>query len=279
MTGLVVCSHGTRSRVGAARVSELVAAVAHSLPHVHVREAHVDVHPPFLDDVITPGAVVVPLLLAAGHHVHVDIAGAAARVSAHVAPALGPDGLLTSLLASRLEQLDRPLDPDDVVVLAAAGSSVAGSGRASLEAARNLSVRLGRTVRLGYGAACAPKLDNLVSRLRRTHPGRRVVAASYLLAPGHFHSLVLACGADEVTAPLLDGSPPDPRLVELVVRRYLDRWLAAAVSGHGLVRPARALASVCDPEGSARAHPDGAEDGRCSRHPAQASAPTGMGTQ
>jgi sirohydrochlorin ferrochelatase len=229
VTGLVVCSHGTRSRVGAARVSELVAAVSDALPHVHVREAHVDVHPPFLEDVITPHAVVVPLLLAAGHHVHVDIAGAAARVSAYVGPPLGPDRLLTSLLAARLEQLDGPLDPDDVVVLAAAGSSVHGSDRASREAARHLSVRLGRPVHVGYGAACAPKLDELVARLRRTHPGRRVVAASYLLAPGHFHSLALGCGADAVTAPLLDGNPPDPRLVELVVRRYLDGWLAAAV--------------------------------------------------
>lgn len=229
MTGLVVCSHGTRSRVGAARVSQLVAAVADALPSADVREAHVDVHPPFLGDVITPHAIVVPLLLAAGHHVHVDIAGAAARVSAHVAPALGPDGLLTSLLASRLQQLDRPLDPDDIVVLAAAGSSVRGSDRANREAARNLSVRLGRPVEVGYGAACAPRLDDLVSRLRSAHPGRRIVAASYLLAPGHFLDRVLACGADDVTAPLLDGEDPDPRLVELVVRRYLDGWLAAAV--------------------------------------------------
>ncbi|MEO7350500.1 MAG: CbiX/SirB N-terminal domain-containing protein [Marmoricola sp.] len=229
MSSLVLCSHGTRSRLGAERVSELVAAVAHAVPSVEVREAHVDVHPPFLEDVITPGAVVVPLLLAAGHHVQVDIAGAADRVMAHVTPALGPDGLLVSLLVSRLGQLDRPLEDDDVVVLAAAGSSIAGSDRATAEVARKLSVRLGRPVHVGYGAACEPRLDDLVARLRHVHPGTRIVASSYLLAPGHFHDRVLDSGADDVTAPLLDGATPDPRLVELVVRRYLDGGLAAAV--------------------------------------------------
>jgi len=228
-TRLVLCSHGTRSRMGAARVSGLVRAVAEAMPSVGVREAHVDVHPPYLDDVITPGSVVVPLLLAPGHHVHADITGAASRVNAHVTAPLGPDRLLTSLLSSRLDQLVRPLAPRDVIVLAAAGSSVRGSELATREVARNLSVRLGRTVYVGYGAACEPRLDDLVARLRAVHPGQRIVAASYLLAPGHFQNRVLACGADDVTAPLLDAETPDPRLVELVVRRYLDGSLAVAV--------------------------------------------------
>jgi hypothetical protein len=54
------------------------------------------------------------------------------------------------------------------------------------------------------------------------------VAASYLLAPGHFHDRVLASGADDVTDALLGDGPPDDRLVELVVRRHEDAWLAAA---------------------------------------------------
>ena len=206
-----------------------MAAVAAALPSVEVCEAHVDVHPPFLDEVVTPGSVVVPLLLAPGHHVDTDIGGAALAAGASVAPALGPDGLLTSLLLVRLKALARPLGGDDAVVLAAAGSSVEGSERATREVAHQLSARLGRPVHLGYGAACAPRLDDLVARLRGEAPGRRIVAASYLLAPGHFHDRVLASGADDVTAPLLEDGPPDRRLVELVVRRYLDRWLAAAV--------------------------------------------------
>jgi sirohydrochlorin ferrochelatase len=228
MSMLVVCSHGTRSRAGADRVRGLVAAVADAMPAIEVREAHVDVHPPFLDDVITPGAVVVPLLLAPGHHVAVDIGGAASRVGAHVTPALGPDRLLTSLLSSRLRQLQRPLEGDDLVVLAAAGSSVAGSEQTTREVARSLSASLARPVHIGYGAACAPRLDELIARLRGFQRGRRIVAASYLLAPGHFHDRVLAAGADDVTEPLLDGNTPDPRLVELVLRRYREVPLAVA---------------------------------------------------
>ena len=210
-------------------MSGLVEAVADALPSVDVREGHVDVHPPYLADVITPGAVVVPLLLAPGHHVHVDIAVAASRVGAVVTSALGPDGLLTSLLASRLDELGEPLAPEDVVVLAAAGSSVAGSHRATRTVARNLSSRLGRPVHVGYGAACSPRLDDLVAGLRAGHPGGRIVAASYLLAPGHFQNRVLRCGADAVTAPLLDSETPDPRMVDLVVQRYQDQHLVAAV--------------------------------------------------
>ncbi len=196
---------------------------------MEVREAHVDVHPPYVEDVLTAGSVVVPLLLAPGYHVETDIAGAAARHGAHVTPALGPDGLLTALLTARLRELSSPLGRDDLVVLAAAGSSVAGSARATREVAHLLSARLGRPVHVGYGAASRPRLDDLVAGLRESHPGRRVVAASYLLAPGHFHDLVRTSGADAVTEPLLDAKAPDRRLVELVVRRYLDGGLAAAV--------------------------------------------------
>jgi hypothetical protein len=44
-----------------------------------------------------------------------------------------------------------------------------------------------------------------------------VSIASYLLAPGHFQSRVLAAGAERVSRPLgVDG-----RIVEVVVERYL----------------------------------------------------------
>ena len=199
--------------------------MARALPSVEVREAHVDVHPPFLADVVTPDSVVVPLLLAPGHHVEHDIGRAADRVLATVTPALGPDDLLTSLLVARLPVLA----DDDVVVLAAAGSSVACSARSTREVAHQLARRLGRPVQVGYGASSTPLLDELIPVLRERHPGRRIVAASYLLAPGHFHDRVLSSGADDVTEPLLTEGAPDRRLVELVVRRYLDGWLAAAV--------------------------------------------------
>jgi hypothetical protein len=49
----------------------------------------------------------------------------------------------------------------------------------------------------------------------------RVVAASYLLAPGYFQSRLEASAADIVTAPLSGGVRLDERLVDVVAARYL----------------------------------------------------------
>ena len=231
MTALVLCSHGTRSSVGAARISALVAAVAAELPGVEVREAHVDVHPPYLDDVVEPNDLIVPLLLAPGYHVDVDIERASTRVSAVVTPALGPDPRLTSLLCSRLESLSPALAEDDVVVLAAAGSSVQGSDDSVRAAAADLASHLGRPIEVGYGASCQPLLPDLLTTLRAEHPDRRIVGLSYLLAPGHFQDRLLATGFDAVTEALLDSEVPDRRLVELVLARYRDAADASAPAG------------------------------------------------
>ena len=74
---LVVCAHGTRNRSGAAVVDALVAEVADRRPALTVRAAYLDVQQPDLATVLTglgdAPTVVVPLLLSAGFHVHVDI--------------------------------------------------------------------------------------------------------------------------------------------------------------------------------------------------------------
>ena len=63
------------------------------------------------------------------------------------------------------------------------------------------------------------------------------MAASYLLAPGHFHDRVRAAACRHRSAPLLDAGTPDPRLMELVVRRYLD----GSAGGGGLGQTARSM--------------------------------------
>jgi len=166
---------------------------------------------------------VVPLLLAPGYHVRVDIARAVAPWSAAVAPALGPSPLLTSLLMDRLRAAGA--QPGDAVVLGAAGSSDDASDVSVRAAARSLAVAWGAPVTVAYGASRTPSLADEVARLRSVTSGR-VVVASYLLATGHFHRCILASGADLVTAPLLDGGEPDSRLVKLVRERYLDGILA-----------------------------------------------------
>ncbi len=233
---LVACSHGTANAAGSAAVTRLVDAVRRAAD-VPVVEAFVDVHGPYVDDVVAAHdghAVVVPLLLAAGYHVRVDIGRAAGRwPGASVTEALGPDARLTGLLLDRLTGAG--VRPGDMVVLAAAGSSDDAADASVRTAARDLSVARGAPVTVAYGAARGPRIADEVARLRDERPGCRVAVASYLLATGHFHRRVLAAGADLVTAPLLDAGDPDPRLVDLVLARY------ASVRRHSQTSGARVL--------------------------------------
>lgn len=230
---LVACSHGTRSQRGAAAVAALVEGVRRTVPRIEVVETFVDVQTPFLPDVLDAlagrPAVVVPLLLSAGFHVHHDVANAVATQPDHFAAApLGPHRTLVDLLAARLGEAG--LRDDDVVVMGASASSDVRAIAEMRTTATALSDRIGRVVPLGHVGHCGTSLDELVSGAR--HPGRRVVVATHLLAPGHFHDAILRTGADIVAAPLLDERRPDPRLVSLVVERYaesLDLGLARAV--------------------------------------------------
>uniref|UniRef100_UPI002E1B8567 CbiX/SirB N-terminal domain-containing protein n=1 Tax=Cellulomonas hominis TaxID=156981 RepID=UPI002E1B8567 len=70
-------------------------------------------------------------------------------------------------------------------------------------------------VTVGYGAAARPDVATAVAEARATG-ARRVVVASYLLAPGHFHGALAGAGADLVTAPL----GPHPDLARIVLDRY-----------------------------------------------------------
>jgi sirohydrochlorin ferrochelatase len=235
----VACSHGTADAEGTAAVTRLVDAVR-GAADVPVVEAYVDVHGPYVRDVVAEhggDVVVVPLLLAAGFHVRVDIAEAVAPWPAAVtSPALGPDDRRTDLRDERLRAAG--VGPDDAVVLAAAGSSDDAADAAVRAQAELLSAVRRRPVTVAYGAARGPRIGEEVDRLHGNGHGTRVAVASYLLATGHFHRRVLAAGADAVTAPLLDADDPDPRLVELVLDRYRSAVRDAA-GGPGAAHKAR----------------------------------------
>ena len=224
---LVVCAHGTRDPEGRATVRAVVAAVAERLPAVEVLEAFVDVHGPDVVDVVAavPEAeglrgVVVPLLLAAGYHVHVDIADAvASRPDVVATPALGPDDRLVDLLLDRLAAAGA--QRGGAVVLAPAGSSDARAQADSAEVAARLATRWGGPVTLGFAAGPEPTVAQAVTTARAAG-AVRVAVASYLLAPGFFQRRIEESGADVVTGPLA----PDDRIVDIVVDRYL-----AAVAG------------------------------------------------
>ena len=215
---LVVCAHGTRAAAGAAEVASLVAEVAARRPELTVLPAYVDVQHPDLPTVLAGRdgpAVVVPLLLSAGFHVHVDI-HEAVRASAgrvRAAGALGPDQALVAVLAERLDAVGA--DRADHVVLAAAGSSDARAVIDVERMATALAATTGLPVSTGYLSAATPTVADAVTAAR-AGGARTVAVATYLLAPGFFTDRLAEVGADLVTAPLL----PDPAVVDLVLRRY-----------------------------------------------------------
>lgn len=224
---LVLCSHGTADPSGQAAVSALVAAVR-ARTGAEVLETWVDVQQPQVGEVVSDAVAqgfspvtVVPLLLSAGYHVHVDIARAAAAHDVRTAGALGPDPRLADLVALRLGEAGA--SAGDAVVLAAAGSSDERAVADVATVVEALGTRWDGPVRAGYGSKASPSVPEAVAAARAQQPGRRVVVAGYLLAPGFFHDRLAAAGADLVTDPLVPvraGRPVvDDRLVELVLER------------------------------------------------------------
>ncbi|UFU04603.1 cobalamin biosynthesis protein CbiX [Ruania suaedae] len=226
---LLACSHGTSSPAGQRAIAALVDAVAAGRPEIPVSSAFVDVQEPdvptILDELGETEVRVVPLLISAGYHVHVDLAEAVdGRAGAHVTGALGPDPRLIALLTRRLHEAG--LHAGDAVVLAAAGSSNAGAVADCRQVGEELAAALGRPVTTAFLSAAQPRLPDAVAeaRGRLTAPGARVAVATYLLAPGYFADLAARSGAELVTPPLLtDDEPPATELVEIVLDRYQER--------------------------------------------------------
>lgn len=218
---LVACAHGTRFDEGRAVVRDLLDVLRATAPDgVEVHEAYVDVHGPYVTEVTaaararTDDVVIVPLLLSTGYHTEVDLVEAADGLP--VAPALGPHPALAEILADRLREVGAA--DDDTVVLAAAGSTRAGAVVDVERMAEMLDAEgVGGDVVPAYAAASDPRIGAAVDAARAA--GRRTVAASYVLAPGHFSRVIEAAGADLTTAPI--GA--DPRLATVV----WERWRAA----------------------------------------------------
>jgi sirohydrochlorin ferrochelatase len=215
---LLAVAHGTRSAEGPRTVRALLDRIRVLRPYLDVAEAYAEIAEPGLEEAAAGlgGTVVtVPLMLARGYHALVDIPG---RLSADVVMArpLGPHSLLGAALVDRLG-VGRFAD---AVVLGAAGSSDPAGLADVRTAARLLTRRLQRPVAYGFVGAGEPELPEAVAELRR-RGARRVVIASYLLAPGYFHGRLLAAGADEVSPPI--GA--HDAVARLVLRRF-DEALA-----------------------------------------------------
>jgi sirohydrochlorin ferrochelatase len=183
--------------------------------------------------------IVVPLLLTSAYHGRVDLPGVleASGVEVTLSDVLGPaahgdlpDARLVAALAGRVSELD-PARSFDGLVLIAAGTSHIGARSTVDSVAAALSTVFHTQCRVGYASASGPDPAAAAASLRASG-ARRIVAASYFLAPGRLHDAAAAsarfAGVLGVTAPL--GATTE--LVDLI----LHRSRTAAASGRGSVR-------------------------------------------
>jgi sirohydrochlorin ferrochelatase len=254
---LVAIAHGSRDPRAGAAIAELLAvarvrAAAHGLPGLEARGAFLGHAPPAPLQVLTALAgqeagqeagesrvVVLPLLLTAAYHSETDIPGLLAEATAGLpglriryGEPLGPHPGLVRALERRLAEAGQ--DPGDdpartAVVLASAGSSHPAANAAIARIASGWQAARGwLAVRPAFASAVSPTPAEAVAGLLRGG-ARRVVVASYLLAPGLFADRIretsLAAGAVAVSAPL--GAADD------VADVLLDRYQEAAAGGRG----------------------------------------------
>jgi sirohydrochlorin ferrochelatase len=202
---LVVIAHGSTDP----RFGDVIDTVADRVrarrPDLDVRIGYLEHGPPDVADVAS-GGVLVPLLLASGYHVRIDLPAQAP--AGRVARAVGPDERLAVALADRLREAGYAGKAP--VVLAAAGSSDDAALDDVRVAAGQLAGVLGVEVTAAFVAAGSPRLADVVT----TAPAAAV--ASYLVAPGAFHDAIVATGASVVSAPLGDH----PAVAEVVLSRY-----------------------------------------------------------
>jgi sirohydrochlorin ferrochelatase len=247
---LVAVAHGSADPRAAATITDLMAVTAEraaarglNLPEVHT--AYLGHAAPSLPQVMrsigqigSSRVTVLPLLLTAAYHSKTDIPRVLQRClsgeSVSYGATLGPHPLLLSALERRLAEAD-PLghaglaDParraQTGVVLAAAGSTDPQANATVASLAAHWQARGGWfAVRPASAAAATPGSGNpseTVTGLLRAG-ARRVLVATYLLAPGLFADRIrasaLAAGAAAVSPAL--GALPE--VAEVLLDRYQE---------------------------------------------------------
>jgi sirohydrochlorin ferrochelatase len=254
---LIAVAHGSRDPRAAATIEALLGLVRrraadHGYPGLDVRAAYLGHAAPTLGQAlgsIDRHAVVLPLLLTAAYHSKADIPGvlrevrtARPRLGVTYGRPLGPHPRLLAALERRLAEATGPggtdgtagpacaeADPrETAVVLAAAGSSDPAANAVIADtAARWRTARGWQAVLPAYASAASPTPAEAVSAARRGG-ARRVLVASYLLAPGLFADQVrrdsLAAGAAAVSPAL--GAAPE------IADVFLSRYAESLVEGH-----------------------------------------------
>ena len=233
-------AHGSADPRAAAAIGGLVPlvaarAAARGLSVPELRVAYLGHAAPSLPQVMRafgPDArvTVLPLLLTAAYHSKTDIPRVLARAGAGritYGDPLGPHPLLLRALERRLLEEALPEvaleNPAEVgVVLAAAGSSDPAANATIARLAAQWQAGTGWfAVRPAYASATGPDPATAVTGLLEAG-ARRVVVASYLLAPGLFADRIrdasLAAGAAAVSPAL--GAAPE--VADVVLDRYQE---------------------------------------------------------
>jgi hypothetical protein len=219
-----VCSPGTGEPDVRSAFGAFVKALRRAAPALEVRDVPID-HLP-TDTTASRPRVAIPLSVTDHGHLAQAVAAECERdpelLPAH---ALGPDWVLAEVCVRRL--VDAGAHQRDTIVMGVAGSDDPAVIADYSRAAQLLSAVWGGPVHVGSVAGRDTPLADAIDIARAY--GRRVVVASYLMAPGAAADALRASGADLVTAPILDGTVPDRRLVDLVVERCREAVLAASV--------------------------------------------------
>jgi sirohydrochlorin ferrochelatase len=226
---LLLAAHGSVDPSAAAVAFEVADAVRRRLPCTDVQAAFLGHATPSVSGELerlaaTGPVVVVPFLLAPGHHTAVDLAGlvADARLGTVTAPVLtrplGPDPRIATALVDRLAAAGLAVGrPETHVVVTGAAE------RTALATAADLLAVAGRWTTT---AAPVDEVDGAV-RAARTGGASFVGVAPLLLAPGAFSNRVTenADAADVVAPPIGAHS----EIVRLVVERYVEAADSACV--------------------------------------------------
>jgi sirohydrochlorin ferrochelatase len=242
---LVLVAHGSADPRAAAAIGELIPLVARraserglSVPDLRVAYlGHAAPSVPQVMCALEPDGpvTVLPLLLTAAYHSKTDIPRLLARVAAGrritYGEPLGPHPLLLRVLERRLPEAAFGAPAETGVVLAAAGSSDPEANATVARLAAQWQARAGwYAVRAAYASAVRPAPAQAVAELLGAG-ARRVVVASYLLAPGLFADRIrdasLAAGAAAVSPALLPWPPmaagaASPEVADVVLDRYQE---------------------------------------------------------
>ena len=226
-TTLVLAAHGSADPRSAANARAVANQIRYLRPGLGVRVAFCDLNTPRLADVLRPGAVVTPLLLANAYHARIDIPSQIADCGLVVrqADVLGEDGRLVSVLHERLAEMGvSTLDDDLGVVVVAIGSTHAAANARTARVAQmlKLGTRWAATA-TAFATGSGPSVAQAADKLRR-RGARRVVIAPWFLAPGRLTDRVAESAAAQ-------GIPMASPLGahHLVVETVLDRFDEAVV--------------------------------------------------